>query len=311
MMVIIPFSDSVLKSAARRRNKAFTLIELLVVIAIIAILAAILFPVFATAREKARQTACLSNQKQLGIALVQYCQDYDETFPCGFDYWGNQGVGWVYQLYPYFKSVGVILCPSDPNASVTSGWSYALNKNLMWCSGGGSHLAYDAQAASSASVLNPATLSQLTAPSKTLAIFEITEAHMSHQAANASAANNGFPGLDGDLESETGYGNYLGLSAGAKGFMATGCFRNNIDPAAGVCDSASLGGWFGQYQLPGRHNAGACYVMADGHAKWFMPTQVSAGAPSLASGVSSCGSSGTAAATGCGDPTIAATFSWY
>ena len=64
-----------------KRNKGFTLIELLVVIAIIAILAAILFPVFAKAREKARQASCASNEKQLGLAIIQYVQDYDETFP--------------------------------------------------------------------------------------------------------------------------------------------------------------------------------------------------------------------------------------
>ncbi|MEN6404264.1 MAG: prepilin-type N-terminal cleavage/methylation domain-containing protein, partial [Armatimonadia bacterium] len=62
-------------------KRGFTLIELLVVIAIIAILAAILFPVFAKAREKARQTSCLNNCKQLGTAIVQYCQDYDERMP--------------------------------------------------------------------------------------------------------------------------------------------------------------------------------------------------------------------------------------
>ena len=62
-------------------KKAFTLIELLVVIAIIAILAAILFPVFAQAREKARQTSCLSNLKQIGLGLMMYTQDYDETYP--------------------------------------------------------------------------------------------------------------------------------------------------------------------------------------------------------------------------------------
>ena len=62
-------------------KRAFTLIELLVVIAIIAILAAILFPVFAQAREKARSISCLSNQKQIGLAVLQYVQDYDEIFP--------------------------------------------------------------------------------------------------------------------------------------------------------------------------------------------------------------------------------------
>ena len=104
-----------------KNNKlsAFTLIELLVVIAIIAILAAILFPVFATAREKARQTSCLSNEKQLGLGFIQYSQDYDENMPDGTEtvagapsllYWG---FGWAGQIYPYEKSTGVFTCPDD------------------------------------------------------------------------------------------------------------------------------------------------------------------------------------------------------
>ncbi|WP_395145752.1 prepilin-type N-terminal cleavage/methylation domain-containing protein, partial [Armatimonas sp.] len=71
------------------KKRAFTLIELLVVIAIIAILAAILFPVFAQAREKARQTSCLSNQKQIGLGVMQYVQDYDETYPTAYYYKNN------------------------------------------------------------------------------------------------------------------------------------------------------------------------------------------------------------------------------
>ncbi len=74
-----------LPAFTRSESPAFTLIDLLVVIAIIAILAAILFPVFAQAREKARQTVCLSNERQLGLALLQYAQDYDETLPSGLD----------------------------------------------------------------------------------------------------------------------------------------------------------------------------------------------------------------------------------
>ncbi|MEN6304741.1 MAG: prepilin-type N-terminal cleavage/methylation domain-containing protein, partial [Armatimonadia bacterium] len=68
------------------KRRGFTLIELLVVIAIIAILAAILFPVFAKAREKARQSSCLSNMKQMGLACLQYAQDYDEVLPAGMGY---------------------------------------------------------------------------------------------------------------------------------------------------------------------------------------------------------------------------------
>jgi prepilin-type N-terminal cleavage/methylation domain-containing protein/prepilin-type processing-associated H-X9-DG protein len=96
------------------RSKGFTLIELLVVIAIIAILAAILFPVFAQAREKARQTTCLSNEKQIALAFVQYVQDYDETMPA-YEY-GSNAIGtnyaWEYMVYPYLKSVAVYKCPS-------------------------------------------------------------------------------------------------------------------------------------------------------------------------------------------------------
>src|SRR5262249_14289890 len=75
--------DPVMTSLPRRRHSGFTLIELLVVIAIIAILAAILFPVFARAREQARRSACLSNMKQIGLGLGMYMQDYDQTFPPG------------------------------------------------------------------------------------------------------------------------------------------------------------------------------------------------------------------------------------
>ncbi len=118
------------------RPKGFTLIELLVVIAIIAILAAILFPVFAQAREKARQASCLSNTKQMGLAAIQYVQDYDETFPMNDPYWadfGNRGCraaigltvngqtrtapacqAWTAQFFPYIKNNQVFICPSDP-----------------------------------------------------------------------------------------------------------------------------------------------------------------------------------------------------
>ena len=97
-----------------RRPTGFTLIELLVVIAIIAILAAILFPVFARAREKARQTSCLSNLKQMGLGLMMYVQDYDETY-CGRmrgDDSGTTRVSWPILIMPYVKNTQLFVCPS-------------------------------------------------------------------------------------------------------------------------------------------------------------------------------------------------------
>lgn len=101
-------------------RRAFTLIELLVVIAIIAILAAILFPVFAQAREAARKTSCVNNLKQIGMGIMQYVQDYDETYPCNWygGLWNSSpAVGgpykWMDAIYPYVKNEGVYNCPSD------------------------------------------------------------------------------------------------------------------------------------------------------------------------------------------------------
>jgi prepilin-type N-terminal cleavage/methylation domain-containing protein/prepilin-type processing-associated H-X9-DG protein len=94
-------------------RKGFTLIELLVVIAIIAILAAILFPVFAQAREKARQTACLSNVKQISLGILMYVQDYDETFPMLYNKVGDTSYGIEWFIQPYVKNFGVFNCPSS------------------------------------------------------------------------------------------------------------------------------------------------------------------------------------------------------
>jgi prepilin-type N-terminal cleavage/methylation domain-containing protein/prepilin-type processing-associated H-X9-DG protein len=94
-------------------RRGFTLIELLVVIAIIAILAAILFPVFAKAREKARQSSCLSNVKQLSLGILQYTQDYDECFPYAYRIdSGGGGEYWYGAITPYLKNTQVLYCPS-------------------------------------------------------------------------------------------------------------------------------------------------------------------------------------------------------
>ncbi len=129
-----------------RKTTGFTLIELLVVIAIISILAAILFPTFSRAREKGRQTACLSNNRQLNMAIMQYEQDYDETLPNATDGSISAGRigGWIYfssfpanqiaksydvtkgSIYSYVKNAQIFSCPSDSQGRA-SGNSYAAN----------------------------------------------------------------------------------------------------------------------------------------------------------------------------------------
>ncbi len=147
---------------AEGARRGFTLIELLVVIAIIAILAAILFPVFAKVRENARRISCASNEKQLGVALTQYVQDSDELWPVNST---NSGCcnpsPWPGQIYPFVKSTGVFACPDD-SITVTNGtgrgtasrMSYGMNYELY---------------------VNPTTLrniSQFDAPASTVSLFE-------------------------------------------------------------------------------------------------------------------------------------------
>ena len=116
------------------RRSGFTLIELLVVIAIIAILAAILFPVFAKAREKARQSSCLSNVKQIALALLQYSQDYDERLPMLYDTNPAGRSGLIQTTQPYTKSFQVHNCPSADilsNTSYLGNFSYGYNSAII------------------------------------------------------------------------------------------------------------------------------------------------------------------------------------
>ncbi|CCW34685.1 prepilin-type N-terminal cleavage/methylation domain-containing protein [Chthonomonas calidirosea] len=158
-------------------KNAFTLIELLVVIAIIAILAAILFPVFAQARERARAITCTSNLKQIGLGIDMYVQDYDETFPCG---WGGPSLDaqkciWRISIQPYVQKYGdgmpysaatgqargIFNCPDDPY--IGSGWdptSYGYNAfgglTIGWVNLGGGNGAFPG--AKLASLYSPANL---------------------------------------------------------------------------------------------------------------------------------------------------------
>ena len=103
---------------SRTSKQGFTLIELLVVIAIIAILAAILFPVFARVRENARRSACQSNLKQIGLGLAQYVQDNDERLPgVGID---NAAISWKTRIFSYINNKQVFVCPSTGYKSSTS-----------------------------------------------------------------------------------------------------------------------------------------------------------------------------------------------
>ncbi|RYX83370.1 DUF1559 domain-containing protein [bacterium] len=109
-----------------KARKGFTLIELLVVIAIIAILAAILFPVFARARENARRSSCQSNLKQIGLGVFQYTQDYDEKLPSRVNF-GAQTQNWREVIQPYIKSTQLFACPSNTGNTLTTYPRYDVN----------------------------------------------------------------------------------------------------------------------------------------------------------------------------------------
>lgn len=221
------------------RKKAFTLIELLVVIAIIAILAAILFPVFAQAREKARQTSCTSNLKQAGTAMHMYSQDYDECMPelyspsqlnpCPGTTGGIvingviHGSGWELNIQPYIKNWAVFTCPSDAIARHRSlrcdgatlyrmHSSYGININ-HW--GGGRFNAHQ----------NPCLESIFESPSNTVVVAEVNDVD-DWAAAWGDAYNAAL-----------------------------------IDaPATSATNLAS--------RIASRHNNGGNYLFKDGHVKW-------------------------------------------
>ncbi len=297
-------------------KRGFTLIELLVVIAIIAILAAILFPVFATAREKARQTGCLSNMRQIGLALTQYEQDYDEINPGGANFYG-QGNGWAAQLYTYVKAKGAFICPSD--TYTLEGSSFGMNSNLAKESGGGVFPTIDAPTGIG--------LSKMTAPSSTVMFFEI-QGNGGVQAgtpmydmtgnvytpytvsmADIHALSSGTPPLDGYSAAGRGLGNAANELNGEGASTTTNGICQLVYATGYMINSATSATYF--KSPTGRHSDGSNFVLADGHVKWLKPSTVSAGySPGTAT---NCGGGSTAAGTSCttlasGAP-VAATFS--
>ena len=274
----------------RRRMQGFTLIELLVVIAIIAILAAILFPVFAKAREKARQISCLSNTKQLGLAFTQYSQDNDEKNPGGVNWYFPGGNGWAGQIYPYVKSKQVFLCPSDATGSPEHS-SYGYNSN---------------NTAPTGATVDGYSIAKYIAPAKTVLLFEVQ--------GNYFGATDGWD-VSTDANDNSGSGGYSPAGFGVSGagnadvVSGAGAFNApvNLLMATGYLRNVTSSD-YSRFAAPtGRHTDGANYLMADDHAKWFRPSAVSAGTSNPIE--TDCGGGTVAAGTGCADSTIAATFS--
>lgn len=235
--------------------KGFTLIELLVVIAIIAILAAILFPVFAQAREKARSVSCLSNLKQIGLSFMQYTQDYDEQMIYNDDLWGQ---GWAGKVYAYTKSGGIYGCPNDSTAPFPglSKVSYGMNANV-WAGN-----TYFGQPTAGG-------LAGQTAPASTVLLFEIQR-----QSSNYNG-NYGVNGIDvsniAENSSSTGTGS---ISGGCGGPGPTGNYCHAVY-ATGNIGGYALNNWNSSPE--GVHQGGANYLACDGHAKWLKPSNVSGG----------------------------------
>jgi prepilin-type N-terminal cleavage/methylation domain-containing protein/prepilin-type processing-associated H-X9-DG protein len=242
------------KTMIHRRSiscKGFTLIELLVVIAIIAILAAILFPVFAQAREKARQTACLSNMKQIGLAVMQYSQDYDEMLPANDAPVttgasrppNNPRLYALERIMPYMKNEAILHCPSDDtNDNSPSGrfgiWNTA-GTGYIWVSyyatgfGDWNNTAFWGlfQAPSSSNPnSNPVSLAECAAPAETIMLAE--------RRSRSEGEN-----YDSTLD------------------------RGSATPTGG--DSPDANGTHNLGGVTRRHSEGAVYLFADGHSKWF------------------------------------------
>ncbi len=233
-------------------RKGFTLIELLVVIAIIAILAAILFPVFASAREKARQTTCASNEKQLGLALLQYVQDYDELTPWWNHSVGNYYGGWAGKIYSYVKLTAVYACPDDLTAPTTANpyvVSYAANDYAL------------------SNNMSTKTIAKFNAPTVTVAIFEVTGCAINDLTSPNEIDSWSGNGGNGGNTGKTDSGLRSNISAGQGGY-STGAMGNPTRSAGGKIDVAFPNG---------RHTNGSNFIFWDGHVKWTKPGYISAG----------------------------------
>lgn len=246
------------KLPTRCLEQGFTLIELLVVIAIVSLLAAILFPVFGRARENARRSSCASNLKQVGLGVMQYTQDYDETFPVGDSSSGNRGNGWGGQVYPYIKSAQVFTCPSDmykaPGQNFTI--SYAMNQSIVWAA---------------ANCTATANISGFSAPVLTVMFFEVTNCQW-------------FP--RDDAPKPTGVYSWISSPTGNGGANTANLTSpQSVNRAYATGYFHGIGEGATPFTEEPRHLSGSNYLFADGHVKWLRAESVSPGlaAPSPSS----------------------------
>ena len=272
------------------RRRAFTLIELLVVIAIIAILAAILFPVFAQAREAARKTQCISNMKQMGTAIAMYRQDYDETFPMAYYYLNDNSSAngyaqWSGFCQPYIKNWGIFVCPSDKLKGMAPTNFVGNNMGFGVPAGQTAQVAFqDIQAPRLSYTANAAVMPRkrrtadpafvvgdaaVDAPADTIMVAEMTDIPpcINDTSQASGVAFKTHRSTNGVVRS--GGGTFTGESE------AIGTPLEAVTPQAALqalnnCLSASANGLpHIAYTSPFRHAQGANYVYCDGHTKWM------------------------------------------